>query len=391
MTKVPHGAEIGVLGGGQLGRMFVAAAHRLGYRVAVYAPERGSPAGVCADREVVGDLSDVAAVRKFATSVAALTYETEAIQPAILDAAAVLVPVRPGPEVLRWTSDRMAQRELCAELGLPVADYRAIRTPDDVAAAASEPLFPGFLKRCREGYDGRGQLGLCCHEGLAEAWELMGRAPALLERSVDGATEFSVLVARGHDGETVVYDPIRNVHVGGVLRLSSWPAMLSDRVVAEAGDIARAIASRVGLCGVLCVELFLDSSGTLLVNEFAARPHNSGHLTIEACETSQFEQQVRALAGLPLGSGQFLRPAAMANLFGEVGTGPAVEPAGCGAFVHRYGKRGYPGRKTGHVTAVAGTVEGAIATALRVAGRVSEGSAAEKTAEKIQGEGAVPP
>lgn len=369
MTVLPAGSELGVLGGGQLGRMFVMAAHRLGYRVAVLADSENSPAGQLADREVVADLGDAEAVAGFAKSVAAVTFETEALTPAVLAAAAEVGCVSPAAHVLEITGDRLRQRRFLDALGIPVSPHAIITDGPDVDRVAALPLFPAFVKRAREGYDGRGQLELCSPDGLRQAWEELGGPPALVEKAVDVAVEFSVIVVRNRSGQVAVYEPIRNKHRLGVLRSSSCPAALPVTVESHARAIATQIAEKLALEGVLCVEFFLDAAGAVLVNELAARPHNSGHLTIQAFESSQFEQQVRVLAGLPLGGTRLVHPAAMVNLFGGVPGAEAAEELGSGAVLYRYGKSPRPGRKAGHITAVAETAEAALSTALALAAR----------------------
>ncbi len=353
MSEIPRGAVLGVLGGGQLGRMFVIAAQRLGYRVAVLAASPGSPAGQLADLETCGNLDSVATVLAFAESVSGLTFENEHFHPATLRAAAGVTVVRPQAAVLRRTGDRLEQRAFLAEVGADVAPFAAIREPADLVRAASLGIFPAYLKTARNGYDGRGQVEVGCFREAVEAWQRFGRAPAILEKRIELQAEFSVIVARSGPGETAVYDPIRNVHRDGILDASTCPAGLSAEAERTGRESALRIAERLDLEGVLCVEFFLDECDRVLVNEIAARPHNSGHLTIEASETSQFEQQVRVLAGLPLGSARLVSAAAMVNIFQSVPSGSRpVEEVTPGVFLHRYGKEPRAGRKVGHITAL---------------------------------------
>lgn len=353
------GATLGVLGSGQLGRMFATEARRLGYGVHVLSPRPpGTPTGQVADREVSAPYEDLEAVAEFARGVDVVTYEFEKVPAAAAETCAGIVPVRPSPRVLAVARDRIREKSTLRDAGLPVTPFAPVRGEGDLAGAAGELGAPGVLKTVTGGYDGKGQVPVEAPEGIGAAWAELGADTAVYERFVDFACELSVVVARGTDGRTALYGPMRNRHVDHVLDLSRHPAGVPPEVEREAREIGRAVAEALEAVGVLCVELFLTREGDLLVNEIAPRPHNSGHLTIEGHETSQFEQQVRAVCGLPLGSVEPVRPAAMANLLGDLWADGAPDWASLlareGVKLHLYGKReARPGRKMGHVTALA--------------------------------------
>ena len=359
------GAEIGVLGGGQLGRMFTFAAARLGYRVAVFAPDDDTPAGQVACREIRAAYGDEDAVERFARSVDVVTFEFENVPRATAEAAAKHAPVRPAGSVLSTTQDRLREKAALARLGLPLPEYAPIASDADLSRAAA--LVPGasVLKTAAWGYDGKGQRRLESGAELATAWRAMGGPGAVLESLVPFRRELSVVGARGLDGRVALYEPFWNRHEDHILDVSVWPAPISSSTRAEALDIARTAIEGLDVVGVLCVELFELDDGRLLVNELAPRPHNSGHLTIDAHVTGQFEQQVRAVCGLPLGSVAALAPAAaMANLLGDLWTSgvpdwPAAffEPA---VRLHLYGKEeARVGRKMGHLTTLDADASGA--------------------------------
>lgn len=365
MSELPPGSVLGILGGGQLGRMLVQAGHQLGYRVAVLDPDRHCPAGQLADFTVTAGLGEKAVVRQFARAVPALTYESETVAPCMLREAENLTSVAPGSEVLRVTSDRLEQRAFLARLRVPTPAFRPLRDSGDIASAVD--IFPALLKTARHGFDGRGQRWLSSAAQLRRSWRELGNVPAVLERRIELSGEFSVIVARSQDGETRTFEPIRNVHRDGILQYSVCPAGLEPAQLEVANLIAVALAEVLGLVGLLCVEFFLNSAGRVLVNEFAARPHNSGHLTIEAASTSQFSQHIRALAGLPLGGTSLVSPAAMVNLIGVDLQGPPTEELAPGVFLHRYGKSARPNRKVGHITALSDSPAAALRRALEYA------------------------
>jgi len=355
------GATIGVLGSGQLGRMFAFAAHRLGYRVCVFSPDSGTPAGQAADREITAPYEDKNALRAFARRVDVVTVEFESIPLSAIEAVERIVPVRPGLNVLATAQNRIAEKTTLQQLGLPVPEFAPVSCAADIErfidqAADSRPV---VLKSASAGYDGKGQSIVNGKDDALEALHRIGDPQAIVEAHVDFECELSVVGARSVDGEIQCFGPIHNEHRDHILDVSVAPSdCLLPAVRAEAIEITQMVLEQLEVCGVLCVEFFYTRDGRLLVNEIAPRPHNSGHLTIEAATTSQFEQQVRAVCGLPLGSMQLLRPAAIANLLGEQLM--AKEPdwnsllAWPTLKLHLYGK-GIPraGRKMGHMTATA--------------------------------------
>lgn len=370
MTDSPPilpGATLGVFGGGQLGRMFVHAAQRMGYRVHVYSTHQGSPAGRAADKEYVGRLGDLRSVASFALSVDAATLEFENVPTESIKTAERHTPVRPGSHVLHATQHRVREKDFLTTAGVPVGPYRAVNSLEDLRAAAETLGLPAVLKTAQMGYDGKGQRVLQPGDDLAAAWAAIGPGECILEAFVEFTREVSMLVARSPTGERVLYGPIENDHANHILDVSVLPAPDTSAATArQAAQIATAVAERLDAIGLICIEMFQRPDGELLVNEIAPRPHNSGHLTIEGCRTSQFEQQVRAICGLPLGSSESLRPAAMANLLGDhwfAADGSPREPEWlaalrAGAYIHLYGKdSARPGRKMGHLTALADTPE----------------------------------
>jgi 5-(carboxyamino)imidazole ribonucleotide synthase len=368
---IQPGAVLGILGSGQLGRMLGLAARRLGYRVHTFSPDSDSPTGQIADREVVGAYDDEDALRAFADRVDVVTFEFENVPSASVAAIAERAPVRPAGSVLHTTQHRGREKSFLSRAGLPVGPYALVATPDELAAAIVRLGCPAVLKTASFGYDGKGQARIDRPEDAAAAWDRIGRQPAVLEAFIDFEREVSVVAARGSDGSFAHYGVFENVHANHILDVTMSPAGVAPQVAAEAEAIARAALEALDVVGVLCVEMFLTRAGNLLVNELAPRTHNSGHLTLEACVTSQFEQQLRAVCGLPLGATDLLKPAAMANLLGDLWqTG---EPnwsnalAMPGISLHLYGKQHpKPGRKMGHLTVLAETPEAA-ATKVRLA------------------------
>ncbi|WP_198372184.1 5-(carboxyamino)imidazole ribonucleotide synthase [Roseomonas rosulenta] len=352
LTPLAPGAVIGILGGGQLGRMSALAAARLGYACHVYAPEPDSPGMQVAAHSTVAAYEDRDALARFAASVAVVTFEFENVPAAALEALADLVPCRPGLAALATCQDRVAEKAFLGRIGVPVAPWRAVETESDLAAAVAELGLPAVLKTTRLGYDGRGQAVLRTPEDLAPAFARLAPKPLVLEAFVPFAAEISAIAARGADGAIAVFDPAENRHAHHILDLSFAPA----RLPAAAADAARAhvaaVAEGLDLVGVVALEMFLLPDGTLLGNEIAPRPHNSGHWTMDACAASQFEQHIRAVAGLPLADPARHHDAVMRNLIGPEGM--AAWPrlvATPGIVPHLYGKAGArPGRKMGHAT-----------------------------------------
>ena len=363
MKTVYPGQTVGVLGGGQLGRMFALAAQQLGFRVCVMSPEMDSPAVRVADSHIVGDFLDERKLTEFAQQIDVATIEFENIPVAGLQSLAQLVPVHPGPAAVRTFQDRIVEKTFVAELGCPTARFRIIQSSADLTCLQDE-MFPAILKTAANGYDGKGQRMVHTPVELVEVWNLMGNVPCILESFVDFSCEFSVIAARTK-GEFAAYAPIRNDHRHHVLDVSQSPSGLDKQVEAKAIEMIRTIAEALDYVGVLCVEFFLGSDGNVVVNEVAPRPHNSGHLTIEAHATSQFEQQVRAVCGLPLGSVEQRQPAAMANLLGDLwlsGEPHWERPLGVAStHLHLYGKdEARVGRKMGHLTVTSDRVERAV-------------------------------
>jgi len=363
------GATIGVLGSGQLGRMFAIAARRMGYRVHTLSRGEDTPTGQVADLEMTADFEDLDAIRAFAKGVQVITFEFENVSTEAAAAAAELVPVRPSGAALHITQQRAREKAFLADHGFPTTPCAAVQTLDELAVALGHIGVPAVLKTAAFGYDGKGQHRIASIEDAERLWPLIGHQEVVIERVVEFSHELSVIGARGLDGAFAHYGAIENTHRHHILDVSVSPARIPADVVSEAVEITRAIMEELSYVGVLCVEFFLARDGRLLVNEIAPRPHNSGHLTFDACVTSQFEQQVRAVCGLPLGSTLQMRPAAMANLLGDLWA--EGEPDWSGALalpdvkLHLYGKGDpRPGRKMGHLTVLADSVDLAVERAL---------------------------
>ena len=375
------GGTLGILGGGQLGSMFATAARRMGYRVEAISDTADCPAARFCDRLHGGAYDDRAFLAAAARGLDAVTFEFENVPAAAGEALTAAVPVRPDPRVLFITQDRAREKAFLTAHGFGCVPYRVVRSVPELIAACGELGLPAVLKTAAFGYDGKGQRRLSEGDDPALAWRELGGEAAggprefVLEAWVDFVCECSVVAARGPDGRTAAFPPLRNDHANHILDVSSLPAELPPEVEAEASRIAVGILESLGVVGVACVEFFVTAAGAVLVNEIAPRTHNSGPLTIEACETSQFEQQVRAVCGLPLGSTRPVTPAAMANLLGDCWFDTADNrcepdwPAALsvpGVTLHLYGKaEPRPGRKMGHLTAVAPTVAEAIARVTR--------------------------
>lgn len=364
------GGTIGILGGGQLGRMTALAARPLGYRVHVLDPDPACAAAPVVERVVEGAFDDTAAFEELARSVDVVTLEIEKLGLDALRAAAALAPVRPSPDALRTVQDRMRQKRWLVEKGFPVGPFREAFDEDSFAAAARAFNGRVFAKSNFGGYDGRGQARLEGAAALPAGWKAVGEAPCVVEEALDLAAELSVLVARGPAGEMAVYPAARNHHERQVLAWSCLPGDFAPALEREARNLAQSIANALGVVGLLCVEMFHTTEGRLLVNELAPRPHNSFHASAAACVTGQFEQLVRAVCGLPLGATDIVRPAAIVNLLGDLWTDgrvPAFERALSvpGVTLTLYGKEPpRPARKMGHLTALGTTPHEARARAL---------------------------
>ena len=377
MTPVAPGRWLGLLGGGQLGRMFCMAAQSLGYRVAVLDPAADGPAASVADRHIHADYLEPAGLARLAALAAAATTEFENVPAAALEYLSRTARVTPTATSVAIAQDRISEKTFLAGNGFAVAPHAVLRSADD-AARVDPALLPGIVKSARFGYDGKGQVRVTTRAGVAEAFDRMGRVACVLERYVDLACEVSVIVARDESGATATWPVAENRHRDGILDVTIAPARVDDAIASRAREIATGVAAALDYRGVLCVELFVTRDGELLVNEIAPRPHNSGHYTIDACITSQFEQQARVLAGLPLGDPRQHTPAVMVNLLGDVWFADAAaatprDPdwtrvlAHGDAKLHLYGKHEpRRGRKMGHVTCLGATLAAAIATAREV-------------------------
>lgn len=354
-------STIGVFGSGQLGRMFAIEARKMGYRVHTFSPGNDTPTGHISDWETSADYHDLDAVKKFARSVDVITYEFENIPSKTIEAAAEFTQVHPKGEVLHTTQNRLREKTFLSENGFPVAGFRHIKTLEDLYKAVEELGTPCVLKTAGFGYDGKGQSKIKGVSDIETAFEKLKRKECVLEAFVDFEREVSVVCARDEKGNFAHYGVIENDHENHILDVSFAPAKTSEKVQKEAVEIAHGIAEKFGYVGTLCVEFFLLSNGKLIVNEIAPRPHNSGHLTFgTSCVTSQFEQQLRAVCGLPLGSTEFLKPVAMANLLGDLWQNGEPNWARVlenkNVKLHLYGKKeARPGRKMGHLTAIGET------------------------------------
>jgi 5-(carboxyamino)imidazole ribonucleotide synthase len=371
---VPPGAWLGLLGGGQLGRMFCMAAQSLGYRVVVLDPAEEGPAPSVADRHVRADYLDPQGLAEVAALARAATTEFENVPAAALELLARTARVCPSAASVAIAQDRVREKAFLSGSGFDVAAYAVLEREDD-ARRADAALLPGIVKSARMGYDGKGQIRVAKRDDAVAAWGAMGGVPCVLEQLVPLACEVSVIVARTERGDTATWPVAENRHRDGILDVSIVPARVPDALAARARAIATGVAVKLDYRGVLCVEMFVTTAGRLLVNEIAPRPHNSGHYTIDGCVTSQFEQQARVLAGLPLGDTRQHEPAVMVNLLGDVwyadGAATVVrEPDWSrvlrhpSAKLHLYGKA-IPrrGRKMGHVTCLGPTLAEALATA----------------------------
>ncbi|MEI6461500.1 MAG: 5-(carboxyamino)imidazole ribonucleotide synthase [Verrucomicrobiota bacterium] len=360
------GGTVGILGGGQLGRMSALAARRLGYKVRTFDPSASACAAGVADEHITAEWNDLAALQHFAAGCGRVTLEFENIPPASVDFISQSVPCHPSANVLAICQNRRREKEFLRTSGIPCANFAVVSSLPELQAAVKTVGFPCVLKTADFGYDGKGQVKLPTAEAdLKEAWEKIGATVGVLEAWVPFQMEISVLVARTVDGRTAVYDPAENIHRNHILHLSISPARISESTSNEAKVLAVSIAEKIDLVGLLAVEMFVKD-GRIIVNELAPRPHNSGHQTFDAHQTSQFEQHIRAVCGLPLGGTKPLAPSAMVNLLGDLWRG-GQEPdwtkvlSDPSAKLHLYDKgKAAPGRKMGHITVTASTLEEAI-------------------------------
>ena len=358
------GATIGVMGGGQLGRMFTIAARRMGYRIHVFTPEENSPAGQVADFVTIAAYADENAIRRFARSVHVLTFEFENIPVETIEWCAREIDVHPAGAVLHIAQHRLREKTFLRDSGFPVAPFRPVNSSGELAAALEQIERPSILKTAAWGYDGKGQQSISARVDIEEIWGARSGDNLVLEQAIDFECEVSAIVARNSDGNMRTFPIAENIHKNHILDITIVPARIATSLEKRAAELAESIAEKLELVGLLAVEMFVEKSGELLVNELAPRPHNSGHWSIEGCVTSQFEQQLRAVCGLPLGSVELLKPSAMSNLLGDVWQ--SGEPNWAAALaepnvhLHLYGKtEARPRRKMGHLTAVAATCEAA--------------------------------
>lgn len=363
--SIPPGSVLGILGGGQLGRMLAIAARRMGYRVHVFEPSPDCPAGQICDLEVNAPYTDTDALVEFAKGVDVISFEFENIPKAALDTVSALRPVRPRGEVLHICQNREREKLFLQAHGFPCAPFHVVDSAAALATALGELGTPSVLKTADFGYDGKGQIKISAGANPASIWASFGAPRGVLEAWIPFQAELSVVCARGTDGQTVPFPPSENIHRNHILDLSIVPARLAPEVLAEATRLACAITNALDVTGLLAVEFFLDADGRLLVNELAPRPHNSGHFTFDACATSQFEQQLRAVCGLPLGSPELLKPVVMLNLLGDQWKNGEPDwsrvlsdPM---AKLHLYGKSdARPGRKMGHICLMADSTTDAL-------------------------------
>ncbi|MGG2952201.1 5-(carboxyamino)imidazole ribonucleotide synthase [Geobacillus stearothermophilus] len=357
------GQTIGIIGGGQLGRMMALAAREMGFRIAVLDPTPDSPCGQVADVEITAPYHDLDAIAELARVSDVITYEFENIDAQALEWLEANAYVPQGSRLLAVTQDRALEKAAIVEAGLPVAPYREVDGWDELEQAVAMTGFPCVLKTRRGGYDGKGQYVLRGEGDLAKAADLLGLGPCILEGWVPFVKEMSVIVARNLDGETAVFPVAENIHIENILHQTIVPARIPESVQERAIRYAEVLAASFSLVGTLAVEMFLTADGDIYINELAPRPHNSGHYTINACATSQFAQHIRAVCNWPLGSTELLKPAVMVNLLGEH-VGPAIGQIGAlggAAYLHLYGKHeAKPKRKMGHVTVLADDVEEAL-------------------------------
>jgi 5-(carboxyamino)imidazole ribonucleotide synthase len=355
------GSTIGVMGGGQLGRMFAIAARRMGYRVHIFTPDHDSPASQFADATTEADYQDADALQRFLGDIDLLTFEFENIPAETIERCALQVEVRPRGAIIETAQNRLREKNFFSENGFPVPPFRPVRSSAELSSAVEQLGRDAILKTIAFGYDGKGQQSISSRD-LKDVWRTRVSDELILERAIDFDKEISVIVARDPSGNMKSFPIGENVHRNHILDLTIVPAAVPGSVAKEAIDIACAIAEKLELIGLLAVEMFQERSGKLLVNEIAPRPHNSGHWSLEGCVTSQFEQQVRAICGLALGSTELLRPSAMANLLGDIWQ--LGEPDWAAALatpnihLHLYGKHeARPRRKMGHLTALAASPE----------------------------------
>jgi 5-(carboxyamino)imidazole ribonucleotide synthase len=366
--KILPGSTIGMLGGGQLGRMFTIAARTMGYEVVVLDPDKESPAGKLATTHICADYSDQTALDQIAKSCDAVTTEFENVPASTLEALAKTCPVRPGAQAVTITQDRIHEKNFLKDNGFPTAPFVVIHSLDDLKAGINQIGTPAILKVSRFGYDGKGQFSIKAEADADKGWETLNGEACVLEQRMPLDIEVSVVLARGLEGEVITYPVSENIHEDGILDVSVVPARINKDLESKVLDMAKQIAIALDYVGIMAVEFFI-SNGKLLVNEIAPRPHNSGHYTLDACVTDQFEQQVRAVCGLPLGDTTLLSPVVMINMLGDIwhdGKAPKWQKLldHPNVKLHLYGKReARPGRKMGHFNVLSSNIDDALTLA----------------------------
>ena len=364
-TKILPGSTLGMLGGGQLGRMFTIAARTMGYEVIVLDPDKNSPAGEFSSKHICADYSDKSALKKIANDCDAITTEFENIPASSLEDLAKTKPVRPGAQAVTIAQDRIQEKNFLRDNGFATAPFTVVHSFEDLTSGIKEIGTPSILKVSRFGYDGKGQFGINAATDAEKGWQTLQGEACVLEQRMPLDIEVSVVLARGLDGEVMTYPVSENIHEGGILDVSIVPARINKELETKVTEMAKNIALALDYVGIMAVEFFV-SDGEVLVNEIAPRPHNSGHYTLDACITDQFEQQVRAVCGLPLGDTTLLTPVVMINMLGDIwhhGAAPKWQilldhP---NVKLHLYGKHeARPGRKMGHFNVVAGSVDDAL-------------------------------
>ena len=367
-NRILPGSTLGMLGGGQLGRMFTIAARTMGYEVVVLDPDKASPAGKLASEHLCADYADQAALDSFAKSCDAVTTEFENVPASTLDALAKACPVRPGAQAVAITQDRIHEKNFLKDNGFPTAPFSVIHSLDDLKSGIEQIGMPAILKVSRFGYDGKGQFGIKATSDADKGWETLNGEACVLEQRMPLDIEVSVVLARGLEGEVTTYPVAENIHEEGILDVSVVPARIDKELEIKVTKMATKIANALDYVGVMAVEFFI-SNGELLVNEIAPRPHNSGHYTLDACVTDQFEQQVRAVCGLPLGDTRLLSPVVMINMLGDIwhgGNAPKWQKLldHPNVKLHLYGKHeARPGRKMGHFNVLASDIDDALSLA----------------------------
>ena len=369
------GEKLGLLGGGQLGRMFTVAARTMGYEVVVLDPDSNSPAGALANEHLCADYDDSTSLDYLANACAAVTTEFENVPASSLEHISTHIPVRPGPEAIRIARDRILEKNTIRNLGLPTTDYRVIEDSEDLNGASGEIPLPAILKTSTLGYDGKGQVTVNNASELESAYMKLGCVPCVLEQLVKLKYEISVVLARGECGHIETYPLGENQHHNGILDITIVPARISEALALEAGKMARMLAEELNYVGVLAVEFFIDQENNLMINEIAPRPHNSGHYTLDACITDQFQQQVRTLCGFRPGDSSLVKPAVMVNILGDAWK-PGEPDWGKllqnhDVFLHLYGKKNpRVGRKMGHYTCVGDDLESMLDKANSLKGKL---------------------